>query len=124
MILVSRHLHNTFLLVSGKLIDGSINIGVLSFVSGKNNITTTTFLPPTTKATVDNSIVVCEYGLDSCGEHQECYLPKNSLKRSGICVCVEGYVMGTDNQCILNASTTPVSTHATVHVYVHCKHGS
>lgn len=101
-----------------------INIGVLSSVSGKNNNTTTTPFPPTTKAAVDSSVVVCEYGLDSCGKHQECYLPKNSLKRSGICVCVEGYVMGTDNQCILNASTTPVSTHATVHVYVQCKHGS
>lgn len=87
--------------------DGT-NTCVASDSIGKNNNTNTTLLPPTTKAAVDSSVVVCEYGLDSCGKHQECYLPKNSLKRSGICVCVEGYVMGTDNQCILNASTTPV----------------
>ncbi|XP_048730594.2 dyslexia-associated protein KIAA0319-like protein isoform X2 [Ostrea edulis] len=62
----------------------------------------------TTKANIENSVKVCEYGLNSCGKHQECYLPKNSLRRSGICVCVQGFYMGTDNHCVGNPSTTPI----------------
>ncbi|XP_078332823.1 dyslexia-associated protein KIAA0319-like protein isoform X1 [Crassostrea virginica] len=68
--------------------------------------TTTASVPVTQRTDSEKSVKVCEYGLDSCGEHQECYLPKNSLKRSGICVCVEGYYMGTNNECVLSPSST------------------
>lgn len=74
--------------------------------------TTTASVPVTQRTDSEKSVKVCEYGLDSCGEHQECYLPKNSLKRSGICVCVEGYYMGTNNECVLSPSSTAVSTYS------------
>lgn len=74
--------------------------------------TTTASVPVTQRTDSEESVKVCEYGLDSCGEHQECYLPKNSLKRSGICVCVEGYYMGTNNECVLSLSSTAVSTYS------------
>ncbi|XP_062573171.1 dyslexia-associated protein KIAA0319-like protein isoform X1 [Saccostrea cucullata] len=73
----------------------------------------TTLTTTTTKTDIEKSVKVCEYGLNSCGEHQECYLPKNSMKRSGICVCVQGYYMGTDNICVLSTSTTVIPSTTT-----------
>ena len=43
----------------------------------------------------------CEYGLHrQCDHHQECYIPKHSHSRTGICRCEKGYQFDSDNKCV------------------------
>ncbi|XP_052086040.1 dyslexia-associated protein KIAA0319-like protein isoform X6 [Mytilus californianus] len=43
----------------------------------------------------------CEYGLHhQCDHHQECYIPKHSHSRTGICRCESGYQFDRDNKCV------------------------
>ncbi|XP_071142382.1 dyslexia-associated protein KIAA0319-like protein isoform X15 [Mytilus edulis] len=43
----------------------------------------------------------CEYGLHrQCDHHQECYIPKHSHSRTGICRCEKGYQFDSNNKCV------------------------
>ncbi|XP_052086036.1 dyslexia-associated protein KIAA0319-like protein isoform X2 [Mytilus californianus] len=48
----------------------------------------------------------CEYGLHhQCDHHQECYIPKHSHSRTGICRCESGYQFDRDNKCVSIVTT-------------------
>ncbi|CAC5410664.1 Dyslexia-associated protein KIAA0319-like protein [Mytilus coruscus] len=52
----------------------------------------------------------CEYGLHhQCDRHQECYIPKHSHSRTGICRCERGYQFDSDNKCVSIDNTTDAS---------------
>ncbi|KAK3087314.1 hypothetical protein FSP39_004539 [Pinctada imbricata] len=52
---------------------------------------------------IDHKLKSCEYGLQECDKNQECFIPKDSKKRIGICVCADGFHMDSNFQCVLKS---------------------
>ena len=43
----------------------------------------------------------CEYGLrDQCSENEECFIPDGSHRRTGVCVCIEGFEHNDSGDCV------------------------
>ncbi|XP_063407040.1 dyslexia-associated protein KIAA0319-like protein isoform X3 [Mytilus trossulus] len=64
----------------------------------------------------------CEYGLRrQCDHHQECYIPKHSHSRTGICRCEKGYQFDSDNKCVSIVTTTEANIEN--HKSTHCEYG-
>ncbi|XP_071142368.1 dyslexia-associated protein KIAA0319-like protein isoform X2 [Mytilus edulis] len=64
----------------------------------------------------------CEYGLHrQCDHHQECYIPKHSHSRTGICRCEKGYQFDSNNKCVSIVTTTEASKES--HKSTHCEYG-
>ncbi|CAC5410665.1 Dyslexia-associated protein KIAA0319-like protein [Mytilus coruscus] len=64
----------------------------------------------------------CEYGLHhQCDRHQECYIPKHSHSRTGICRCERGYQFDSDNKCVSIVTTTDINIPS--HRSTYCEYG-
>ncbi|KAJ1521882.1 hypothetical protein ONE63_002221 [Megalurothrips usitatus] len=51
----------------------------------------------------------CEVGLDvNCGENEVCLSPRKH-SRSGICICVRGFIRNSDGDCIISRSNNMLS---------------
>ena len=54
----------------------------------------------TTPSTL-TKIKSCEYGLrDQCSENEECFIPDGSHRRTGVCVCIEGFEHNDSDDCV------------------------
>ena len=45
-------------------------------------------------------VTVCEDGVTFCPANKECYIPKHSKARQGVCRCVKGYEEDNLGDCV------------------------